>query len=125
MTRTRPRSPIQTLTAYDGEGHGSADIHLSPDGRFLYTSHRLKEDGIGIFCVDPESGLVRRIGYQPTGRHPRNFAISPGGKFLLCGCRDENAIEIYAIDPDTGLLSLTGKTISVGAPVCVQFVSAR
>ena len=118
-------SPIQTLTAYDGEGHGSADIHLSPDGRFLYTSHRLKEDGIGIFCVDPESGLVRRIGYQPTGRHPRNFAISPGGKFLLCGCRDENAIEIYAIDPDTGLLSLTGKTISVGAPVCVQFVSAR
>lgn len=118
-------SPIQTLTAYDGEGHGSADIHLSPDGRFLYTSHRLKEDGISVFSVDREGGLVRRVGYQPTGRHPRNFAISPDGRFLLCACRDENAIEIYAIDSETGLLSHTGKTIPVGAPVCVQFVSAR
>ena len=116
-------TPIQTLKAYDGKGRGSADIHLSPDGRFLYTSHRLKKDGIAIFEVNPSSGKVSRKAYQPTGIHPRNFAISPDGRFLLCACRDSNCIEIYAIDPASGSLSPTGKTIEVPAPVCVQFVN--
>ena len=115
-------TPIQSLTAYKGKGKGSADIHLSPDGRFLYTSHRLKKDGIAIFRVNPQTGKVRKSGYQPTGRHPRNFAISPDGKFLLCTCRDDNRIEIYRIDPSSGALSPTGQTIEVGAPVCIQFV---
>ena len=115
--------PIQTLKAYKGRGCGSADIHLSPDGRFLYTSHRLKEDGIAIFSVDPRSGMVSKVGYQLTGKHPRNFAISPDGSYLLCACRDSNAIEIYTIDKNSGALSPTGKAIEVGAPVCVQFVS--
>ena len=114
---------IQTLPAYDGKGHGSADIHLSPDGRFLYTSHRLKEDGISIFYVDKASGKVEKSGFQPTGRHPRNFAITPDGSYLLCACRDDNAIEIYRINKLNGALTPTGKTISVGAPVCIQFLN--
>lgn len=115
-------TPIQTLTAYDGGGKGSADLHLSPDGRFLYTSHRLQEDGIAIFAVDPLTGLVEKAGYQPTGKHPRNFAISPEGRFLLCACRDSNCIEVYRINPETGALSRTDQTIQLGAPVCITFV---
>lgn len=115
-------TPVQILTAYDGDGHGSADLHLSPDGRFLYTSHRLKEDGIAIFSVDNLNGTVSPEGYRPTGIHPRNFAISPDGRFLLCACRDSDRIEIYSIDSDSGALTLTDKHIEVGAPVCVQFL---
>ncbi len=115
-------TPIQTLKAYEGAGHGSADLHLSPDGKFLYTSHRLKEDGIAIFSVNPATGLVIPEGYQPTGIHPRNFAITPSGRYLLCACRDSNRIEIYERNPKTGALKNTGKTISVPAPVCVQFL---
>lgn len=115
-------TPTQTLTAYQGEGHGSADIHLSPDGKYLYTSHRLKEDGVAVFSVDAASGLATPVSYQPTGIHPRNFTITPDGKFLLCACRDSDSIEIYAIDPATGVLSPTGKSIEVPAPVCVQVV---
>ena len=115
-------APIQTLSAYKGKGHGSADIHLSPDGRFLYTSHRLKKDGIAIFSVNPKTGKVKARGYQKTGIHPRNFAISPDGRYLLCACRDSNRIEIYSIDSATGALTFSGKTIEVGAPVCVQFI---
>lgn len=111
---------IATGLAYDGEGHGSADIHLSPDGRFLYTSHRLKEDGIAIFKVDAENGTLERAGYCPTGKHPRNFAITPNGKYLLCACRDSGAIEIYDIDSSDGSLSYTGKSIEIPAPVCIQ-----
>lgn len=115
-------TPIQTLTAYKGKGHGSADIHISPDGLFLYTSHRLKEDGIAIFSINPSNGKVKKAGYQPTGRHPRNFAITPDGNWLLCACRDDNRIEIYSIDKKTGALSPSGKAIEAGAPVCVQIL---
>ena len=117
--------PIQTLTAYRGRGHGSADIHLSPDGRFLYTSHRLRRDGIAIFSVNPRTGKVKRAGFQPTGTHPRNFAISPDGRYLLCACRDDDRIEIYARDPLSGALTLTDRCINVGARVCVQFLTGR
>lgn len=115
-------TPVQSLAAYTGRGHGSADIHLSPDGRFLYTSHRLKKDGIAIFNVNQINGQVTPAGYQPTGKHPRNFAISPDGRYLLVACRDHNRIEIYSIDKETGLLTLTDKTINIPAPVCVQFL---
>ena len=113
---------IQTLVAYPGKGHGSADIHLSPDGRFLYTSHRLKDDGIAIFYVDQASGKLESAGYQSTGKHPRNFAISPDGRYLLCACRDDNVIEVYSINKVSGALTPTGKNIHLGAPVCVQFI---
>lgn len=113
---------IQKLTAYKGKGHGSADIHLSPDGRFLYTSHRLKKDGIAIFSVNQQTGKVKEAGYQNTGIHPRNFAISPDGRFLLCACRDSNRIEIYSIDQETGQLTLTDKSIDIPAPVCISFL---
>lgn len=112
---------MQELKAYRGRGKGSADIHLSPDGRFLYTSHRLRRDGIAIFRVDPQSGKVRRAGYQRTGRHPRNFTLSPDGRYLLCACRDDDAIEVYARDAVTGALTLQkDRTVRVNHPVCVQ-----
>lgn len=114
---------IQKLTAYKGKGHGSADIHLSPDGRFLYTSHRLKKDGIAIFSVNQQTGKVKEAGYQNTGIHPRNFAISPDGRFLLCACRDSNRIEIYSINQETGHLTLTDKSIDIPAPVCICFLN--
>lgn len=111
---------LSTRLAYQGEGHGSADIHISPDGRYLYTSHRFKEDGIAIFAIDAADGSLTPAGYCRTGGHPRNFAITPNGRFLLCACRDSNAIEIYAIDPADGSLSFSGKSIELPAPVCIS-----
>ena len=117
-------TPIQTLRAYKGKGHGSADIHISPDGRFLYTSHRLRKDGISIFAIDPSSGQVKRKGFKRTGVHPRNFAISPDGRYLLCACRDSNRIDVYRRNPRNGSLRRCSR-IEVGAPVCVQFISGK
>lgn len=113
---------LQNILAYKGKGHGSAELQLSPDGRFLYTSHRLKKDGIAIFSVDPSSGLVTPAGYRRTGRHPRHFALSPDGAFLFCACRDSNCIEVYRVNARTGALTPAGCKISLPAPVCVQFL---
>ena len=110
---------MQTLMADEGGGRGSADIHISPDGKFLYTSHRLKKDGIAIFAINPQTGLLTKVGYQQTGIHPRNFTITPNGKYLLVACRDDNAIQIFRRDARTGLLTNTGKRINLGKPVCL------
>lgn len=113
---------VQRLMADEGGGRGSADIHISPDGRFLYTSHRLKKDGIAIFAIDPEKGTLTKVGYQFTGIHPRNFAITPNGKFLLVACRDDNKIQVFRRDEATGELTDTSLNISVDKPTCVAFV---
>ena len=112
---------IQTITADTVAARGSADIHLSPDGKYLYASNRLKEDGIAIFAVNPENGTLAKVGYQPTGIHPRNFNITPNGKYLLAACRDSNVIQVYKRNEVTGLLEDTHQDIVVDMPVCIQF----
>lgn len=113
---------IQTIAADTVGAKGSGDIHISPDGKFLYASNRLKADGIAIFRIDSENGKLTKTGYQLTGIHPRNFIITPNGKYLLVACRDSNAIQVYERDADTGLLTDIQKDIKVDKPVCIKFV---
>ena len=112
---------LQAIESDHAKARGGADIHLSPDGRFLYSSNRLQDDGIAIFAVDASTGLLTEIGYQPTGRHPRHFNITPNGKFLLCACRDEDKIQVFARNQGSGLLSDTHRDIAISRPVCIQF----
>ncbi|MDR1524285.1 MAG: lactonase family protein [Tannerella sp.] len=116
-------SPVQYIEADTLHAAGSADIHVTPDGRFLYASNRLKGDGLAIFSIDRENGRLTKAGYQPTGVHPRNFIITPDGKFLLCACRDTNVIQVFAIDKQSGLLKDIQKDINVSRPVCLKFAS--
>ena len=116
---------LQEIVSDSVGARGGADIHLSPDGRFLYSSNRLKDDGIAIFSVDAQTGLLTRIGYQPTGIHPRHFNITPNGRFLLCCCRDSNKIQVFRRDESTGLLIDTFQDISLSKPVCVQFLDSN
>jgi len=115
-------TPIQYIEADTVNAQGSADIHLSPDGKFLYASNRLKADGIAVFSVHQETGMLTRAGYQLTGIHPRNFIITPDGRFLLVACRDSNLVQIFRRDEKTGLLVDTGKTIDTSKPVCLKFI---
>lgn len=112
---------LQEIVSDSVGARGGADIHLSPDGKFLYSSNRLKDDGIAIFAVDAQTGRLTRMGYQPTGVHPRQFNITPNGKYLLCCCRDSNKIQVFRRDAKTGLLTDTHRDIPLSKPVCVQF----
>ncbi len=108
----------QVIKADRLDARGAADIHLSPDGRFLYASLRLRGDGISVFEVGAD-GTLSYVGYQATGIHPRNFNITPNGRFVLVACRDTDAIEIYARSAETGLLTFTGRVIPVSRPVFI------
>ena len=96
---------IQQIQADEVNAGGSADIHIHPSGRYLYTSHRLDNDGIAIFKTLPD-GRIEKIGYSRTGRHPRNFCISPDGSLLFVACRDDRIIQVFHIEDD-GHLTLT------------------
>ncbi len=111
----------QTVASDSVDGGGCADIHLSPDGKYLYASNRLKADGISIFKVDKDYGTLKKVGYQLTGIHPRNFAITPDGRYLFCACRDSHAIEIFRINKKTGMLTPLPKQIRISMPVCIRF----
>ena len=114
---------VQTIAADTTHARGSADIHVSPDGKFLYASNRLKEDGIAIFAIHPQDGKLTQVGYQHTGLHPRHFNITPNGKYLLAACRDSHVIQVFERDQQTGLLEDTGKDIRMDQPVCIVFVN--
>lgn len=105
---------------------GSADIHVSPDGRFLYASNRGDANSIAIFTIDQETGMIQIAGFQPTlGIHPRNFSIDPTGRFLLVANRDSDEIVVFKIDKTTGLLEDSKQRISVSKPVCIKWIVTK
>lgn len=112
---------IQTILADTVNAKGSADIHISPDGLYIYASNRLKADGIAVFQINQTNGKLTKVGYQLTGIHPRNFIITPNGKFLLAACRDSNIIQVYKRNEANGLLTNTHNDIKIDKPVCIKF----
>ncbi|NOT51118.1 MAG: lactonase family protein [Chitinophagaceae bacterium] len=118
---------IQTISAlplyYKGPA-GSADIHVSPDGKFLYASNRGLSNTIAIFSIDQANGHLTLIGHVPSaGERPRNFNFDPSGKFLLVANQASDEITIFIRDTETGVLYYTIKRVLVGKPVCIKWIS--
>lgn len=98
-----------------------ADVHLSPDGKFLYGSNRYS-DSMVIFSVNGTSGKLSVAGHTPVGgKIPRSFAVSPDGKYVLVANQDTDNVVVFERNPKTGLLRKTGTEIRVSMPVCVKF----
>jgi 6-phosphogluconolactonase len=105
---------------------GSADIHVSPDGKFLYASNRGDANSIAIFSIDAATGRLTWKGVVPTGgKTPRNFLIDPTGHWLLAANQNGSNVVIFKIDNQTGMLTSTGKQLSVPAPVCLKMTSVN
>lgn len=96
------------LTAFE-----SSDVHLSPDGKFLYATNRMEENNIAIYRVD-NNGLLTLVGYQDTmGNHPRTFALTPDGNFIIVCNVKTNSVTVFRRNPETGLLRFTGQQINI------------
>ena len=81
----------------------ASDIHVTPDGKFLYGAVRTTSTLHG-YKIDPEKGTLTAIGKWPTEKTPRGFNIDPRGKFLLSVGMDSNGMSVHAIDPQSGEL---------------------
>jgi 6-phosphogluconolactonase len=103
---------LQTVAAIPEGVAGApwgADIHLTPDGRFLYSSER-RSSTLAAFRVDAATGLLTLIGHVPTEAQPRGFNIAPSGRFLLAVGQLSHQLSTYAIDPETGALGKLHET---------------
>lgn len=116
---------IQTVSALPANYSGTsycADIHVSPNGKFLYGSNR-GHNSIVAFKIDEKTGNLELIGHTPTGgKYPRNFGIEPNGKFLFAANQNSDSITAFKINETTGNLEPTGQTLQVPNPVCLKFI---
>jgi 6-phosphogluconolactonase len=97
-----------------------ADIHLSPDGNFLYVSNR-GMNSIAIFAVQQKESKIRLLGQEDTrGEMPRNFTLTPDGEYLLVANQNSDNIVAFKRNSETGLLTFTDQ-INAFKPVCLLF----
>ncbi len=82
----------------------AADLHLTPDGRFLYGSERTSSTLAG-FRVNPSDGTLTTIGSVATEKQPRGFKIDSSGRYLLAVGQLSHALSSYRIDPESGKLT--------------------
>ena len=116
---------VQTISMVEPGFNGkvsAADIHPSPDGKFLYASNRGDANQIAIYAIGKD-GKLSLVGHQSVlGKTPRNFVIDPTGNYLLAANQNTNDVVIFKRDMKTGLLTATEKKINVDKPVCLKFV---
>jgi 6-phosphogluconolactonase len=117
---------IQTVgmlrDGYTGKGD-AADIHVSPDGKFLYANARSEVNEVVIFSIDQKAGKLTFIGRQSSlGKGSRTFDIDPTGNFMVLTNQATNTVVIFKRNQKTGLLTPTGQQIDVSRPSMVKFV---
>lgn len=113
---------IQTIStdSTNNLDKGSADIHISNDGKYLYATNRGKYNSISTYAIHKNGTLSLKQVLSTNGKTPRNFIIDPTDNYVLIANQTSNNISIFKRDKKTGLLTYTNQEIKVGAPVCLQ-----
>jgi 6-phosphogluconolactonase len=113
---------ISTLPADYRAENNDAEIEVDDGGRFVYASNR-GHDSIAVFSVDKAKGTLSEVQRESTGgKTPRNFKLDPTGQFLLAANQNTDNVVVFRRDPKSGRLTATGQTVTVGSPVCIQFL---
>lgn len=108
--------------AFTGTRSG-AEILLSPDGRFVYIEDR-GERTLVAYRVNADTGeldFVQRI--ASGGEVPWGMAIHASGRWLLVAHQRSNTVNVFSIDPATGVLANTGESATAPAAVSITFVA--
>lgn len=99
----------------------AADLHLTPDGRFLYTSER-NSSTLAIWRVDASTGALSLVGHQATEQQPRGFQIDASGQWLIAAGQVSNAVTLYRIDRESGRLTPTQRLPVGQGPNWIEIV---
>lgn len=121
---TMKADSIVSLPATFKGDNTAADIHVHPNGKFLYLSNR-GHNALAIFSIDP-SGMIKLIGQQDTkGKIPRNFLIDLKGEFVWVANQDSNNIVTFRVNPGTGKLQFVSDATGIPSPVCLKMLTLR
>jgi 6-phosphogluconolactonase len=121
-------SEVQTISTLPQGFIGrnsTAEVAVSPSGRFVYGSNR-GHNSLAVFRIDPQSGRLSLVEHESTqGDTPRNFGITPNGQLLIAANQRSDSLVVFRIDQESGVLTPTGSSHSVPSPVCVRFLRIR
>lgn len=111
-----PNRPSQT--------NATADLQVSPDGRFLYGSNR-GHDSLVCFSISKD-GLLKLEGFTYTGgEHPRNFTIHPSGNWILVANQDSDNVVVFRRDRRSGKLEDSGQRAKMKTARCIIWGNPR
>ena len=113
---------LQTVSSLPAGFSGdpwASDLHLSPDGRFLFSSER-RSNTLATFAVDAASGLLSPLAHTPTETQPRGFALTPDGAFLIAAGEVSNRLSVYRITPSSGALTLASTCATGQGPNWIE-----
>lgn len=114
---------ISTIPASYSGVNTAADLHLSPDGKFLYGSNR-GHDSITRYSVDQATGRLTHLDWTPTeGKTPRGFAVDSTGTYLLVANQDSHSVVTFRINKGEGTIFSTGHKVQIPNPVCLKLTS--
>ncbi len=102
----------------------AADIHITPDGRFLYASERATST-LACFSADTMTGTLTYRGSVETEKQPRGFNICPRGRFLVAAGEKSDHVSVYAIDRENGELRQTCRHQAGNSPNWIEIVEFR
>lgn len=92
-----------------------ADVHVHPNGKFLYGSNR-GHDSIVIYSLD-DAGMPSLVGHEATrGAWPRAFMIDPRGELLVVGNRHTDSAAVFLIASESGVLAYRS-SLAIDAPI--------
>jgi len=118
---------IQTISTlpqgYAGKNF-TADIKVTPHGKFLYGTNR-GHNSIAIYQIDESTGRLSLVDIVPSlGKNPQYLAITPDSSLLLCANEESHQVVTFQIDDKTGNLEATGEQIDLNSPTCIMLLSA-
>jgi 6-phosphogluconolactonase len=117
---------VSTLPANFTGNSSTAEIHVHPNGKFVYGSNRGHDSIVG-FRIDQTTGKLTLIGWTSTrtpghpGGVPRSFNITPDGALLLAANQNGDTIVPFRINQGSGELSPTGAVTNTPTPVCIAW----
>lgn len=112
---------ISTLPAdFTGTSY-TADVKITPDGKFLYGTNR-GHDSIAIFRIEKD-GVLSLVKIEPSlGKGPQNLLITPDGRWLICANMAGHNVAVFGINVDTGQLKASGDPIEMPSPSCIRWL---
>jgi 6-phosphogluconolactonase len=99
-----------------------ADIHITPAGDRVFVSNR-GHDSIAAFDVGPDGRLEPRAIQPCGGGCPRNFALAPGGRFILVANQNSGGVAVLPLLPGAAAIGAPIARVEVPGASCIQFVT--
>jgi 6-phosphogluconolactonase len=115
------RQTISTLPiGFSGKSY-TADLKVTPDGKFLYGTNR-GHDSIASYRIGEDGSLTLLSIDSSLGKGPQNLLITPDGQWLLCANMPGNSVVVFRVDATNGKITATAATVEMPMPSCIRWV---